>query len=567
MRIHQIGMAVSGSVGEERRYLGGYLDAAALPDGGLEENDSTCFECNGGGQLLCCDGCVKAYHRECLSSYHCPSIDSDTDWFCPTCVRTRFTASSSSSAAPGLPTSSPPLSSSHPPQSSHPKELATPTPPPSPPPRGVVAIAAKRLGDCVVGCGSVGGHAKGDGNMDVDDSTLEDACRSNIDTEECVSMFGGVLRDSGKGEEGGSCVVSNTNRRDEGREVDAGEVLLNDGDEREGGVCVSVAEVNGVEEEMIEVQEDRRRYSGGGGEAGSVNDDVGGGISVLEGRVDDVAAVNDDVGGGDEGVEFEGSGESRCVKSGIEISEEVISEETVEEVYNAVGGGSVSMTSQTKVSLTGRFTRPRAAILQRRNDKGSRSPSPAPAAVTELGRKRKKRTSEGSKYVNKINIGPGHQIPGLPVFFLNRDESDEPWNAEYENARLVFSPNLMDRIRQRRVAEGHGDNVVKTEMELSLYLQKCAKNWKNQPGWQPFSPEFAYKMLHHAEYDPGRALRMMNDPHFCFNTVCDPPNRKYENKWKPKDKRGQLGTSPYPPPLTLRGYLSRRQHVSGYMLR
>eukprot|EP00922_Rhytidocystis_sp_ex-Travisia-forbesii_P053697 GHVS01079695.1.p1 GENE.GHVS01079695.1~~GHVS01079695.1.p1 ORF type:complete len:181 (-),score=8.36 GHVS01079695.1:455-922(-) len=155
----------------------------------------------------------------------------------------------------------------------------------------------------------------------------------------------------------------------------------------------------------------------------------------------------------------------------------------------------------------------------------------------------------------------------MPPFFLNREEFDAAYTVGQDEARLVYSPNTLDRVKQRRLAEGRQDRVIKTDMEMSVFMQRCAKNWKHQPGWQPFSPEFAYKLLHHAEYDPDRALRMMNDPHFSFASVCDPPNRKYENKWKPRDKRGAQGTSPYPPPTTLRGYLTRRQHVSGYQLR
>lgn len=44
-----------------------------------------------------------------------------------------------------------------------------------------------------------------------------------------------------------------------------------------------------------------------------------------------------------------------------------------------------------------------------------------------------------------------------------------------------------------------------------------------------------------------------------FQSVCDPPMRKYENKWKRRDKRGTFPCSPYPPPVVVRGYLNERQ--------
>lgn len=42
-----------------------------------------CETCQAGGNLLCCDGCEKAYHKECLS----PPLDlvPEGDWFCDSC--------------------------------------------------------------------------------------------------------------------------------------------------------------------------------------------------------------------------------------------------------------------------------------------------------------------------------------------------------------------------------------------------------------------------------------------------------------------------------------------------
>eukprot|EP00371_Babesia_bovis_P003596 XP_001612243.1 hypothetical protein [Babesia bovis T2Bo] len=177
-----------------------------------------------------------------------------------------------------------------------------------------------------------------------------------------------------------------------------------------------------------------------------------------------------------------------------------------------------------------------------------------------LERKRKKPVSEGSNFQTKINVGYNHQVPFTPAFFL--DDSLGPQPETHEWARLMYSPYHLEKIRARRTHEGCHDAVVKNEFELAEFIQLCAQNWKNNPGWHPFSPEFAYKILHFADYDPKKALKVMNDPNFNFSCVCDPPTRRYDNKWKPKDRRGQVPTSPYPPPVTLRGYLLRRHDAS-----
>ncbi|AFZ79774.1 hypothetical protein BEWA_026230 [Theileria equi strain WA] len=193
-----------------------------------------------------------------------------------------------------------------------------------------------------------------------------------------------------------------------------------------------------------------------------------------------------------------------------------------------------------------------------RPGRSSMSPSRVPEDVAE--RKRKKPASEGSNFATKINIGFNHQVPFTPAFFL--DDSYNSRNTRHEWARLMYSPYQLEKIRRRKIQEGCQDAVVKNEFELANFIQMCAKSWKNSPGWHPFSPEFAYKILHFADYDPNKALKFMNDPNFNFSCVCDPPTRRYDNKWKPKDRRGQVPTSPYPPPVTLRGYLLRRHTVS-----
>lgn len=196
--------------------------------------------------------------------------------------------------------------------------------------------------------------------------------------------------------------------------------------------------------------------------------------------------------------------------------------------------------------------------------------APATAAGT------RKCIDEGSVRRHVVPVGPRHQVPCLPPFFLEVGGSGccggepTPVLDPSLTARLVYSPSSLERVRQRRLAEGLADRAICSEGDMEAFMQQCAKNWKgNRPGWQPFSPEFAFKLLHYAGYDPAKALQLMEDPQFPFQLVCDGPVRRYDNKWRPKDRRGVISPTPYPPPVFLRGYLSRRHYrdSSGYSLR
>lgn len=205
-------------------------------------------------------------------------------------------------------------------------------------------------------------------------------------------------------------------------------------------------------------------------------------------------------------------------------------------------------------------------------------------------KKRKKRvTEEGSKESSKINVGENYQVQTLPTFFLcrpelvyneydNSDSDDKeeqcfecaglPCHCRSGEPKLVYSPLMLERVKERCLKSRGYHKCVKNEMELSAYVQECAKLWKtNADEWIPFSPEYAYKLLHYANYDPLKAISIMKSRDFSFRRVLDPPTRKYQNKWKPKDKRDQLSKSPFPSPLTIRNYLSKRHHNSGYHLR
>ncbi|KFG55466.1 PHD-finger domain-containing protein, partial [Toxoplasma gondii FOU] len=127
--------------------------------------------------------------------------------------------------------------------------------------------------------------------------------------------------------------------------------------------------------------------------------------------------------------------------------------------------------------------------------------------------------------------------------------------------RLVYSPRCLEEKRQQCLATGRMQHCIRTQGELADFVETCSRCWHARPGWQPFSAEFAYQLLHRAGYDPQRALRMLDDPGFCFNDICDPPLRKYDNKWKRRDKRGTFPNSPYPPPLVVQSFLQEKSRA------
>ncbi|CDJ49336.1 hypothetical protein, conserved [Eimeria brunetti] len=205
---------------------------------------------------------------------------------------------------------------------------------------------------------------------------------------------------------------------------------------------------------------------------------------------------------------------------------------------------------------------------------GSASSSSSGAATLAVAPR--KCIDEGSVRRHVVPVGPGHQVPCLPPFFLDNEGfgccCGEPLPALDPSltAKLVYSPSSLERVRQRRLAEGLADRAICTEGDMEAFMQQCAKNWKgSKPGWQPFSPEFAFKLLHYAGYDPAKALQLMEDPQFSFQLVCDGPVRRYDNKWRPKDRRGTVSQTPYPTQVFPRGYLSRRHYrdSTGYSLR
>lgn len=67
--------------------------AAANPvDSEPPENLDNCAECDGGGELLCCDICDNAFHFRCLKPAMDPKKPPKGAWFCPRCdIQVTFT--------------------------------------------------------------------------------------------------------------------------------------------------------------------------------------------------------------------------------------------------------------------------------------------------------------------------------------------------------------------------------------------------------------------------------------------------------------------------------------------
>lgn len=309
------------------------------------------------------------------------------------------------------------------------------------------------------------------------------------------------------------------------------------------------------------------------GKSNTLSSKSAAGVSTVESsRVDSGSSRSAD----DSGSGLEASKSATESKEGIVAAQErrgsgAEDEEEEEEEAELLQGG-LSGGSEKKEYMASR-KRGGGEAISRGKPTSPRSLSPSPCQY----RRKRRRGDNGAVATRcKVNVGPRHQVPALPPFFLDssctRDgraerlpETRELYSHDAgDTARLVYSPFAMQRVYRRRLAEGTtGESGIRNADEMNDFIRKVAENWTNKTGWQPFSPEYAYKLLHFAGYDPQRALRIMKDSRFCFTTICDPPQRRYDNKWRPKDRRGQIATHPYPSPLTLRAYLSRRnQHAA-----
>ncbi|CAA9988439.1 phd finger protein, putative [Plasmodium knowlesi strain H] len=177
----------------------------------------------------------------------------------------------------------------------------------------------------------------------------------------------------------------------------------------------------------------------------------------------------------------------------------------------------------------------------------------------EKKKEKVKQKSEGSKYTGQINVGENYQVSNVSTFFLN---SHSEKYDEVNKSELVYSPYLLERMKESYLSEGQYELVIKNDYELAIFIKELAKNWKCQLGWHPFTPEYAFKILHRVDYNPKRAIELLKSADFNFLEICDPPIRKYQNKWRPRDKRGQISDSPYPSSELLQSYIKRSVEIS-----
>ncbi|SBS83994.1 hypothetical protein POVCU2_0023910 [Plasmodium ovale curtisi] len=187
------------------------------------------------------------------------------------------------------------------------------------------------------------------------------------------------------------------------------------------------------------------------------------------------------------------------------------------------------------------------------------------SSTQEKKKEKVKQKSEGSKYTGQINVGENYQVSNVSTFFLN---SHSEKYDEANKSELVYSPYLLERMKESYLSEGQYELVIKNDYELAIFIKELAKNWKCQLGWHPFTPEYAFKILHRVDYNPQKAIELLKSSDFNFLEICDPPIRKYENKWRPRDKRGQISGefspkhSPYPSSELLQSYIKRSVEIS-----
>lgn len=93
---------------------------------GVDGNKFYCQVCGGFGEIVCCDGCPRVFHPDCIAPAH-PSrraLDRDEDpWFCPECLENPSALASSNRVSGGAPSNSRIVPSS----SSAPRTLTTPS--------------------------------------------------------------------------------------------------------------------------------------------------------------------------------------------------------------------------------------------------------------------------------------------------------------------------------------------------------------------------------------------------------------------------------------------------------
>lgn len=54
----------------------------------ISDNDEYCSACGNDGDVVCCDGCPRSFHFECLDTVR--ATDLPDDWYCNECLGKRF---------------------------------------------------------------------------------------------------------------------------------------------------------------------------------------------------------------------------------------------------------------------------------------------------------------------------------------------------------------------------------------------------------------------------------------------------------------------------------------------
>lgn len=65
--------------------------ASKVPIDDDEEDDDVCAACGGPGLLICCDGCDRSFHFDCLDPPRDPDDSIEGEWLCPRCESQRDT--------------------------------------------------------------------------------------------------------------------------------------------------------------------------------------------------------------------------------------------------------------------------------------------------------------------------------------------------------------------------------------------------------------------------------------------------------------------------------------------
>lgn len=120
----------------------------------------------------------------------------------------------------------------------------------------------------------------------------------------------------------------------------------------------------------------------------------------------------------------------------------------------------------------------------------------------------------------------------------------------------MYSASTLERETENYRNEGRYELIINDDVDMAILVHQMARIWQKKNNCHPFSIEYVYKILHQANYNRKKAIRLLESDDFNFLEMCDPPTRKYQNKWRPGDKRGHISESPFPNVQMLSDYLT-----------